>query len=62
MDCKHWAYNLETGEVLGAMTGNGLRRHLAHNVRWLVRHGYGAGKWRFYHGTYEGLRFNTLGA
>ena len=61
MDCKHWAYNLETGEVLGAMTGNALRRHVAYNVRWLVRHGYGAGKWRFYHGAYEGLRFRALG-
>jgi len=61
-NCKHWAYNLETGEVLGSMTGNALRRHVTRNTRWNVRYGYGAGKWRFYHGTYEGLRFRALGA
>lgn len=61
-NCRHWAYNLETGEVLGSSTGNALRRHVARNVRWNIRHGYGAGKWRFYHGAYEGLRLRALGA
>ena len=61
-DCRHWAYNLETGEVLGSSTVNGLRRHIRRNTDWNVRHGYGAGEWRFYHGAYEGLRLKALGA
>ena len=60
-DCKHWASNLETGEVLGSSTGNALRRHVAHNVRCNIRHGYGAGEWRFFHGSYEALRMKSLG-
>lgn len=60
--CRHWAYNLRTGEVLGSTTGNSLRRHIQRNERWNIRHGYGKGEWRFYHGAYEGLRLRVLGA
>ena len=59
---KHWAYNLETGEVLGSSTGNGLRRMIKRSQSWQIRYGYGTGKWRFSHGAYAGLRFRALGA
>lgn len=59
--CRHWAICPETGEVLGSSTVNGLKRHLARNIRWLVRNGYPAGKWCFYHGSREGLRAKFQG-
>lgn len=59
--CRHWAINLRTGEVLGSSTGNALRRHIQRNERWNIAHGYGKGKWRFHHGSYEALRTKSLG-
>ena len=58
--CRHWAICPETGEVLGCSSGNGLKRHLAHRIRWNVRHGYGAGKWVFFHGSEEALRMKSF--
>lgn len=59
-NCKHWAINIRTGEVLGSSTGNGLKRHIQRNERWNIAHGYCAGKWRFYHGKYEGLHMKSF--
>ena len=59
--CRHWAYNLRTGEVLGSSTGNALRRHVQRNERWNIHHGYGAGVWRFFHGSYAALLMKSLG-
>ena len=59
--CRHWAYNAATGEVIGCSTVNALRRRLRRNQAWDFAHGYYApSQWRFYHGTYEGLRFKAL--
>ena len=53
---RHWAVNTATGEVLGSTTGSQLKRHVRHNVRWDVRHGYGAGRWLFFHCTEAQMR------
>lgn len=53
---RHWAICPETGEVLSSCTGNALRRHVERNVAWDRANGYPPKKWRFFHGTQEGLR------
>lgn len=59
-NCYHWAYCPETGEVLGSSTVNGLRRHVAHNVRYDRKCGYPRKSWCFHHGSYESLRLKAL--
>ena len=51
---NHVAFNIDTGEVLSCTKVNGLKRSIARNVRWSVRHGYGAGHWIFAHGSNAG--------
>ena len=50
---KHIAYNIETGEVITASTGNHLKRCVARANAWSVRYGLSTGKWFFAH-TKEG--------
>ena len=52
---KHIAYNIETGEVITASTGNHLKRCVARANAWSVRFGFSTGKWLFAH-TKEGER------
>ena len=53
---RHWALNIVTGEVIGCSTGNHLKREVARNQRWDIAHGYGAGKWIFFHCTEAKMR------
>ena len=62
MTQRHWACNLTTGEVIGCSSVNALKRRIRHNEAWDIAHGYFAkSEWRFYHGSYEGLRHKTCG-
>ena len=57
---RHWAYCPETGEILGSSRACGLRRHLAHNIRWGIRHGEPRRYWKFMHCSEEALRARSL--
>lgn len=62
-ECRHWAYNATTGEVIGSTSVNALKRHIRHNERWDIAHGYYVkSAWRFYHGAYEGLLYKSCEA
>lgn len=51
-DIQHAAYNLTTGEVCICLTGNQLKRHVAHIEKTNRKLNYGKGKWVFAHGAY----------
>lgn len=53
---RHFALNTLTGELIGCNHGTHLKREVARTQRWNVRHGYGAGKWIFFHCTYAQMR------
>jgi hypothetical protein len=60
-ECRHWAINLTTGEIIGSTSVNALKRRIRHNERWDIAHGYYAkSAWHFHHGAYEGLRTKSF--
>lgn len=57
MELLHWAYCLETGEIIGSCRVNELKRRIRYSQAWDFAHGYGGKRsWRFHHGEYETLR------
>ena len=47
---KHWAFNLETAEVISTSTGNALKRSVRWHQHYARKHGETVGKWVFGHG------------
>lgn len=48
---RHWAYNTETGELLGSSTSNGLKRRVKRTNRWYIKERFSLGSWVFFHGS-----------
>lgn len=46
---RHTAYNISTGEIITANTGNHLKRCVAHTKKWDKALFHSAGQWRFSH-------------
>lgn len=55
-EIRHWAYNLETGEIIGCSKANGLKRRVAFTNSFNRKYGYPCGGWRFFHGSEREFR------
>ena len=57
---RHWAYCLDTGEIIGCSTSSALKRRVRYRVARYKQLGYTGGKWRFYHGELDDLRAKVI--
>ena len=56
---KHWAFNLETAEVISTSTGNALKRSVRWHQHYARKHGETKGVWVFAHGSQAWEKLHT---